>query len=52
MTTQIFVNLPVSDLPASMDFFGQLGFAFNQQFTDDSAACMVVSDTLLVAIFS
>ncbi|MEB6334123.1 VOC family protein [Serratia rhizosphaerae] len=52
MTTQIFVNLPVSDLPASMDFFGQLGFAFNQQFTDDSAACMVVSDTIYVMLLT
>ncbi|HET6611328.1 MAG TPA: VOC family protein [Kofleriaceae bacterium] len=48
MTTQhshkIFVNLPVSDLKRSMDFFSHLGFAFNPQFTDDNAACMVLSE--------
>ena len=27
-----------------MDFFSALGFQFNKQFTDDKAACMVVSD--------
>ncbi|MFI8418018.1 VOC family protein [Serratia sp. NPDC078593] len=52
MTTQIFVNLPVSNLPASMTFFGQLGFTFNQQFTDDSAACMVVSDSIYVMLLT
>lgn len=52
MTTQIFVNLPVSNLPASMTFFGQLGFTFNQQFTDDSAACMVVSDAIYVMLLT
>ena len=46
-TTQprkIFVNLPVRDLKRSMDFFTALGFTFNLQFTDDKAACMVLSD--------
>jgi uncharacterized protein len=40
---KIFVNLPVRDLKKSMDFFKNLGFDFNAQFTDDKAACMVFS---------
>jgi uncharacterized protein len=40
----IFVNLPVRDLPRSLEFFTKLGFAFNPQFTDDKAACMVLSE--------
>ncbi len=52
MATQIFVNLPVRDLPASMAFFTQLGFSFNPQFTDDTAACMVVSDTIYVMLLT
>jgi uncharacterized protein len=40
----LFLNLPVADLQASIAFFTALGFAFNPKFTDDSAACMVVSD--------
>ena len=39
-----FLNLQVQDLQASMAFFEQLGFAFNPKFTDQSAACMVISD--------
>ena len=44
MSRKIFVNLPVSDLVKSMEFFGALGFQFNPQFTDDTAACMVISE--------
>ena len=44
MSRMIFVNLPVQDLDASVDFFTKLGFTFNQQFTDENATCMVVSD--------
>jgi hypothetical protein len=52
MATQIFVNLPVGDLPASIEFFTQLGFSFNQQFTNDTAACMVVSDSIYVMLLT
>lgn len=44
MARKIFVNLPVRDLKRSMDFFSALGFTFNPQFTDDKAACMVLSE--------
>lgn len=40
----MFVNLPVRDLERSKAFFGKLGFSFNPRFTDEKAACMVVSD--------
>lgn len=46
MSRKIFVNLPVSDLKKSMDFFAALGFTFNPQFTDDTAACMVISEEI------
>ncbi|CAI1059681.1 VOC family protein [Serratia entomophila] len=52
MATQIFVNLPVDDLPASKTFFTRLGFSFNAQFTDDTAACMVVSDSIYVMLLT
>ncbi len=41
---KLFVNLRVNDLARSMAFFSALGFSFNKQFTDDNAACMVVSE--------
>ncbi|MBL8219748.1 MAG: VOC family protein [Bryobacterales bacterium] len=40
----IFVNLPVRDLTASMEFFRKLGFAFDRKFTNDKAACMILSE--------
>jgi hypothetical protein len=41
---KIFVNLPVRDLKKSMDFFSALGFTYNPKFTDQNAACMIISD--------
>lgn len=41
---KIFVNLPVTDLKRSRAFFDALGFSFNEQFSDDTAASMVISE--------
>jgi uncharacterized protein len=45
-STKIFVNLPVKDLKMTMDFFSKLGFKFNPAFTDENAACLVISDDI------
>lgn len=45
MPRSLFVNLCVSDLAKSMQFFKALGFKFNEQFTNDTAACLVLSET-------
>ncbi|WP_437964145.1 VOC family protein [Sorangium sp. So ce260] len=47
---KIFVNLSVRDLKRSMEFFSKLGFEFNRQFTDDNAACMVISEEAYVML--
>jgi len=52
MATKIFVNLPVKDLKKSMEFFTKLDFTFNSQFTDDTAACMVVSEDIYVMLLT
>src|SRR5438094_7773543 len=44
--TKIFVNLPVKDLKKTMDFFSELGFKFRPMFTDENAACMVISEDI------
>src|SRR5215510_4382059 len=49
---KIFVNLPVKDLKKSMAFFGKLGFTFNMQFTDETAACMVVSEDIYAMLLT
>ncbi|HEY7535953.1 MAG TPA: glyoxalase/bleomycin resistance/extradiol dioxygenase family protein, partial [Thermodesulfobacteriota bacterium] len=46
MVTKIFVNLPVKDLNKSKEFFTQLGFTFNPQFTDDKAACLIIGENI------
>ncbi len=46
MPSNIFVNLPVRDLQAAKRFFGALGFTFNAQFTDDTAAALVIDENI------
>lgn len=36
--------MPVADLPASKSFFSALGFTFNEQFTNEESACMVIGE--------
>ncbi|MET3927670.1 VOC family protein [Devosia sp. 2618] len=52
MAANIFVNLPVADLESSKAFFGKLGYSFNAQFTDETATCMVVSDTIFFMLLT
>jgi predicted lactoylglutathione lyase len=52
MSTKIFVNLPVKDLAKSMAFFKSLGWTFNPQFTDDTAACLVISDDIYAMLLT
>jgi predicted lactoylglutathione lyase len=52
MASQIFINLPVADLKKSMDFYTQIGFTNNPQFTDATAACMVYSEEIFVMLLT
>lgn len=52
MARQIYVNLPVKDLRASVDFFTKLGFTFNAQFTDETGTCMIISDTIFAMLLT
>jgi predicted lactoylglutathione lyase len=52
MSIKIFVNLPVADLNASKAFFGKLGYTFNPQFTNDDAACMVISEDIYAMLLT
>ena len=50
MSRMLFVNLPVSDLTASIAFFSGLGFSFDPAFTDQDATCMVISEQACVML--
>ena len=52
MATKIFVNLPVSNLDKSVEFFSGLGFTFNAQYTDETASCMIVSEEIFVMLLT
>lgn len=52
MASKIFVNLPVQDLERSKAFFAALGFGFNERFGDETAACMVVDESIYVMLLT
>ena len=52
MPQMIFVNLPVSDLPAATAFYQAVGAQKNDQFSDHTASCMVFSDTIFVMLLT
>jgi uncharacterized protein len=52
MSRMIFINLPVANLKKSMAFYTALGFNNNPQFSDDTAACMVLSEAIHVMLLT
>lgn len=52
MSRKIFVNLPVADLPRAMAFYTALGFVIEPKFSDETGACMVLSDTIFVMLLT
>jgi uncharacterized protein len=46
MAKLIFVNLPVSNLKRATAFYQAIGAVKNTQFSDDTASCMVFSETI------
>jgi predicted lactoylglutathione lyase len=49
---QIFVNLPVADLERSKAFYEAIGFRNEPKFTDETAACMVLSDSIFIMLLT
>lgn len=52
MGKKIFVNVPVADLNKSIAFYSALGFTQNPQFSDHTAACMVISEENYVMLLT
>lgn len=48
----LFVNLPVADVARSRAFFTALGFTFNEQFSDETAICMIVNEGAFYMLLS
>lgn len=50
MAMMTFVNLPVKDLPKAREFFASIGFSFDEQFSDENASRMLISDAASVML--
>ncbi len=40
---KLFVNLPIKDLGKTRAFFGELGFTFDENFSDERGVCMQIN---------
>ena len=52
MSKQIFINLPVRDLKKATAFYMAIGATRNPQFSDDTASCMVLSESIFVMLLT
>ncbi|MBL7749851.1 MAG: glyoxalase/bleomycin resistance/extradiol dioxygenase family protein [Chitinophagaceae bacterium] len=52
MAKKIFINLPVTDLSKARDFYTRIGFTNNATFSDDTSACMVLSEEISVMLLT
>lgn len=52
MSSKIFINLAISDLPRSMAFYTAIGFTNNPMFTDETAAAMIFSEEIYVMLLT
>ena len=50
MINSIFVNMPIANLKRSVDFFTELGFTFNPQFTSEDTTCMLVGPNIFAML--
>lgn len=50
MKTKIFLNLAVKDLNRSIAFFTELGFLFDQKFTNEKGTCMIIGENINVML--
>ncbi|WP_370897833.1 VOC family protein [Chryseobacterium gossypii] len=48
---QIYVNLPVKDIHKTREFWTKLGFAINEQFSDEKAVCVVMKENHIYTMF-
>ncbi|MGC6770184.1 VOC family protein [Enterococcus sp. LJL51] len=52
MSTMVFVNFPVSDLSRSVEFYQQLGFTQNKEFSTEETSSMVWDDNFWIMLLT
>lgn len=52
MKKNVFINLPTKNLEKAKKFFTGLGFGIDERFTDENAACIVISENIYAMIIT
>jgi predicted lactoylglutathione lyase len=48
----LFLNTTATDVPATRTFFGELGFEFNETFSDENTACLVINELTVAMLMT
>jgi uncharacterized protein len=52
MSRMLFLNTTASDIPATRTFFTGLGFEFNETFSDENTACLVINELTVAMLMT
>ncbi len=52
MATNVFINLPVSDLARSKEFYTSLGWTLDPNFSNEDAGAVSISDTIFLMMLT
>jgi uncharacterized protein len=50
MHSMLFINLPVADVRRSREFFTELGYSVNEDFSGDNAVTLILGDNQLAML--
>ena len=52
MSKSIFINVPVKDVAAAREFYTQIGFSINQQFSNDQNAFVAIDEQITMMLIA
>jgi predicted lactoylglutathione lyase len=52
MSRMMFLNTTATDIPATRAFFGELGFEFNETFSDENTLCLVINELAVAMLMT
>jgi predicted lactoylglutathione lyase len=52
MSRMLFLNTTATDIPATRTFFGELGFEFNETFSDENTLCLVINELTVAMLMT
>jgi uncharacterized protein len=52
MANELYINLPVDNLENTKEFYSNLGFSFEPQFTNENGAALILGENIYVMLLT